>query len=51
MNQFEENLGALDIDLTSNQMDTLNEISNPPETYPEWMIKRQNSSRTFARME
>jgi len=50
MEQFEENLGALDIKLTPLQLETLDEISKPRVQYPEWMILRQNvqnTGRTF----
>jgi hypothetical protein len=48
--QFDENLGALDVHLTQPQLDTLDKISKLPAQYPEWMIRRQNvdnTGRTF----
>ncbi|MCL4325333.1 MAG: aldo/keto reductase [Candidatus Thermoplasmatota archaeon] len=44
MEQFEENLASLDIQLTREQIKKLDEISSYKEMYPNWMIRRQNSS-------
>jgi len=45
--QFEENLGALDVNLTAGQLENLDRITKPRVQYPNWMIERQSSGRTF----
>lgn len=47
MEQLEENLGALDVNLTSGQLENLDRITKPRVQYPNWMIERQSSGRTF----
>lgn len=47
LEQFEENLGALDVNLTSGQLENLDRITKPRVQYPNWMIERQSSGRTF----
>ena len=47
MEQLEENLGALDVNLTSGQLENLDRITRPRVQYPNWMIERQSSGRTF----
>ncbi len=47
MKQFEENLGALDVNLTSEQMENLDRITKSRVQYPNWMIERQGQGRTF----
>jgi aryl-alcohol dehydrogenase-like predicted oxidoreductase len=47
MEQFEENLGALDVNLTAGQLENLERITKPRVQYPNWMIERQSGGRTF----
>ena len=47
MEQFEENLGALDVNLSSDQIGKLDEFTRHRVQYPNWMIERQSSGRTF----
>jgi aryl-alcohol dehydrogenase-like predicted oxidoreductase len=47
MGQFEENLGALDVNLSSDQIGKLDELTRHRVQYPNWMIERQSSGRTF----
>lgn len=47
MQQFEENLGAIDVNLTSGQLENLDRITKPRAQYPNWMIERQSSGRAF----
>jgi aryl-alcohol dehydrogenase-like predicted oxidoreductase len=47
MEQFEENLGALDVSLSQDQIGKLDEITRHRVQYPNWMIERQSSGRTF----
>ncbi|HMF30863.1 MAG TPA: aldo/keto reductase [Candidatus Lokiarchaeia archaeon] len=47
LEQFEENLGALDVQLTAEQLAHLDEITKPKVEYPQWMIERQGAGRTF----
>jgi aryl-alcohol dehydrogenase-like predicted oxidoreductase len=47
MEQFEENLGAIDVNLNAGQLENLDRITKPRAQYPNWMIERQSSGRTF----
>ena len=47
MEQFEENLAALHVNLTTGQLENLDRITKPRVQYPNWMIERQSSGRTF----
>jgi aryl-alcohol dehydrogenase-like predicted oxidoreductase len=47
MEQFEENLGCLDVQLTAEQTTRLDEKTKPRVEYPQWMIERQGGGRTF----
>ena len=47
MDQFEENLGALDVHLTQSQMGEIDGLTRPRAMYPSWMIERQAAGRTF----
>ncbi len=47
MEQFEENLAALDVNLTAGQLENLDRITKSRVQYPNWMIERQSSGRTF----
>ena len=47
LEQFEQNLGALDVNLTAGQLENLDRITKPRVQYPNWMIERQSSGRTF----
>lgn len=43
--QLLDNIKAVDVSLTTEQMDQLNEISATPAPYPQWMIQRQGGDR------
>lgn len=43
--QLEDNLKAIDVTLTSEELEQLNEISKLPAEYPGWMIERQGADR------
>jgi aryl-alcohol dehydrogenase-like predicted oxidoreductase len=47
MEQFEEDISSLDVKLTSEQLENLDRITRPRVQYPNWMIERQSSGRTF----
>jgi len=47
MEQFEENLGAIDVNLSNDQIGKLDELTRLRVQYPNWMIERQSSGRTF----
>ncbi len=47
LEQFNENLGALDVQLTQDQLGQLDEITKPKAMYPNWMIERQSAGRNF----
>jgi aryl-alcohol dehydrogenase-like predicted oxidoreductase len=51
LEQFKENLGALNVQLTHEQLDNLDRITKPKMTYPNWMIQRQASGRDFTIVE
>ncbi|MCW3115660.1 MAG: aldo/keto reductase [Segetibacter sp.] len=43
--QLEDNLKAIDVQLTSEDLDTLNEVSKLQPEYPGWMLERQGQDR------
>ena len=43
MNQLEDNLGAVQVHLTGEDMARLSAITAPAPLYPQWMVSRQNS--------
>jgi aryl-alcohol dehydrogenase-like predicted oxidoreductase len=43
--QLDDNLAAVDVQLTPEQLDRLDKVSALPPEYPGWMIERQNASR------
>ncbi|HZY94615.1 MAG TPA: aldo/keto reductase [Candidatus Bathyarchaeia archaeon] len=45
--QFKENLGALDVQLTREHLESLDVATKPRAMYPNWMIERQGAGRTF----
>ena len=45
IDQLEDNLGAVSLKLTEDELNTLGEISKLPEEYPGWMVDRQGGSR------
>ncbi len=45
MDQLDDNLKAIDIQLTSDELSKLNEVSALPAEYPGWMLERQGSNR------
>lgn len=45
MVQLEDNLKAVDVKLTENDLKRLNEVSSLPSEYPQWMIERQSADR------
>jgi len=46
VDQLTDNLGAVDVRLTAEELATLDKVSALPEEYPGWMIERQASYRT-----
>lgn len=42
MSQLEDNLGAVDLELTDEECKRIAEITEPREIYPQWMVKRMN---------
>ena len=45
MTQLEDNLMAADLELSTDELETLSATTKPPQLYPEWMIERQNEGR------
>jgi len=45
MEQLEEDLRAVDVELTAEELQQLDEISALPAEYPQWMIARQSRGR------
>ena len=43
--QLEDNLGAVSLKLTDDELARLDEVSKLPEEYPGWMVARQGGSR------
>ena len=43
--QLEDNLGAVDVSFTDDELDRLDEITAPPTLYPQWMVQRQARDR------
>jgi len=44
--QLEENLGAVAIDLSAEDLKALDAVSRLPAEYPGWMLERQGGYRT-----
>ncbi|RDU96312.1 aldo/keto reductase [Trinickia dinghuensis] len=45
IDQLEDNLGAVDVVLTEEELARLEAVSALPPSYPNWMVDRQNASR------
>ena len=45
MNQLEDNLGAVDVKLSDEQMERLSAPTEPRQMYPQWMVEQQNANR------
>ncbi len=45
MEQLEDNLNSVSVSLTDDQMQRLNEVSQLPPEYPQWMLARQADGR------
>jgi hypothetical protein len=45
MDQLEDNLQAVDVALSADQLARLNEVSQLPREYPQWMVARQGAGR------
>jgi aryl-alcohol dehydrogenase-like predicted oxidoreductase len=45
MTQLEDNLKAAELELSTDEIETLSATTKPPQLYPEWMIERQNEGR------
>ncbi|PMZ61439.1 aldo/keto reductase, partial [Pseudomonas sp. FW306-2-11AA] len=43
--QLEDNLGAVKLRLTEEELEKLNEVSALPPEYPGWMLARQGAGR------
>jgi aryl-alcohol dehydrogenase-like predicted oxidoreductase len=46
MDQLEDNLNAVNIELSTHELRLLDEVSALPSEYPQWMISRQASGRS-----
>jgi aryl-alcohol dehydrogenase-like predicted oxidoreductase len=47
LEQLESNLAATNLELPADEVAALDELSAPPELYPNWMIHRQARNREF----
>jgi len=45
MDQLEDNLKSIDVQLTTDELLKLNEVSTLPAEYPGWMVERQGADR------
>ena len=45
LEQLHDNLGAADLDLTSEELQKLSAPTQPPKLYPQWMIEFQGAAR------
>ena len=45
MEQLKDNLGAGEVALTAEELETLDQVSRLPEEYPGWMLSRQGQYR------
>ena len=45
MSQLDDNLQAVDLTLTADQLERLDAVTRPNPIYPSWMVERQNSGR------
>lgn len=45
MSQLDDNLGAVDVKLSADQLARLDEVTRPAAIYPAWMVERQNANR------
>ena len=45
MEQLEDNLNAVNIELSAQELGQLDEVSQLPQEYPQWMITRQARAR------
>lgn len=45
MSQLEDNLKSVEVKLSAEQLAKLSATTAPPELYPQWMVKRQNTGR------
>ena len=45
MDQLEDNLKAIDVQLTPDELSKLDEVSALPAEYPGWMMERQGGNR------
>jgi hypothetical protein len=45
MDQLEDNLGAVAVKLSADELARLDEVSRLPEEYPGWMFARQGATR------
>ncbi|MGD2067293.1 MAG: aldo/keto reductase [Gemmatimonadota bacterium] len=42
--QLEDDLGAVDVSFTSDELERIDDLTAPDALYPQWMIERQNAS-------
>lgn len=47
LEQLDEDLGALEVRMTTKQLDELDALTKPRAQYPQWMIERQSAGRAF----
>ncbi|MDQ8045182.1 MAG: aldo/keto reductase [Solirubrobacteraceae bacterium] len=45
VDQLDDNLGAVDVELTSAELERLDDVSARPLPYPNWMMQRQGATR------
>jgi len=45
LDQLEDNIGAAGVELTEQELDTLDQVSALPKEYPGWMFERQGEYR------
>lgn len=45
LEQLDDNLAAIDIEFTAEELAVLDEVSKLPNEYPKWMLDRQGSDR------
>lgn len=48
--QLKENVGAVNVDLTADELQRLDEVSALPKEYPGWMLERQGGTRAAVPM-
>lgn len=47
MSQLEDNLGAVDLKLSTDEFNQIANVTTPESIYPQWMVKRMNGEEDF----